>query len=222
MVRFVAGRCSASPFFLSLSIFCVGKRVVFLGDDTWTSVYPNEFAEKHAFPSLVVKDLHTVDNGIMKHLLPMIKGIFVSLSGILDLRIPGDAARWDVLIAHFLGVDHVGHAWGCDHPLMAPKLEQMEHVIRDVMAAIDEETLLLVMGDHGMTWDGDHGVRLLLLVSFSFVPFSHMSSSRELHLRSLPRHCSCTLSVRCCEGPLAISPPLPPSPFVFPKQNLND
>lgn len=37
---------------------------------------------------------------------------------------------WDVLIAHFLGVDHCGHRFGPDHPAMAEKLSQMDAVIR--------------------------------------------------------------------------------------------
>lgn len=37
---------------------------------------------------------------------------------------------WDVLVAHFLGVDHCGHRFGPDHPAMADKLTQMDGVIR--------------------------------------------------------------------------------------------
>ena len=37
---------------------------------------------------------------------------------------------WDVLIGHFLGVDHCGHRYGPDHPAMADKLTQMNSVIR--------------------------------------------------------------------------------------------
>ena len=37
---------------------------------------------------------------------------------------------WDVLVAHFLGVDHCGHRVGPDHPAMADKLTQMDGVVR--------------------------------------------------------------------------------------------
>lgn len=37
---------------------------------------------------------------------------------------------WEVLVAHFLGVDHCGHSLGPDHPAMADKLTQMDGVIR--------------------------------------------------------------------------------------------
>jgi predicted AlkP superfamily pyrophosphatase or phosphodiesterase len=36
---------------------------------------------------------------------------------------------WSLLIAHFLGVDHVGHIFGVESPLMVEKLEQYNRVI---------------------------------------------------------------------------------------------
>lgn len=47
---------------------------------------------------------------------------------LLVLIVVGD--DWDVLVAHFLGVDHCGHRFGPDHPAMADKLTQMDGVIR--------------------------------------------------------------------------------------------
>lgn len=46
----------------------LGKRVVFMGDDTWENLFPNQFHRSLPFPSFIVKDLHTVDNGILQHL----------------------------------------------------------------------------------------------------------------------------------------------------------
>ena len=95
-----------------------------------------------------MQDLHTVDNGVIQHLLPTIRaGNQARLStknrrksiqkgqkgqqrgeetaasltgprnpeqaeqaGQAEEKVDGEAgADWDVLIAHFLGVDHVGH-----------------------------------------------------------------------------------------------------------------
>ncbi|KAK7896403.1 hypothetical protein WMY93_021728 [Mugilogobius chulae] len=118
----------------------VGKRVVFMGDDTWESLYPKRFHRSLPFPSFNVKDLHTVDDGILQHIYSTLEG-----------------DDWDVLVAHFLGVDHCGHRFGPDHPAMADKLSQMDRVIRSVMRRLQKDTLLVVMGDHGMTDTGDHG-----------------------------------------------------------------
>jgi phosphatidylinositol glycan class O len=63
----------------------------------------------------------------------------------------------DVIIGHFLGVDHVGHRYGPDHPEMALKLSQMNEVLSELIDRTGEDTVLFVMGDHGMTPDGNHG-----------------------------------------------------------------
>jgi phosphatidylinositol glycan class O len=50
-----------------------GRGVVFMGDDTWAKLFPPHkryFARCHPFPSFNVKDLHTVDDGVMRHLFP--------------------------------------------------------------------------------------------------------------------------------------------------------
>ncbi|XP_054842576.1 GPI ethanolamine phosphate transferase 3 [Eublepharis macularius] len=117
-----------------------GKRVVFMGDDTWDGLFPEAFSQSYFFPSFNVKDLHTVDEGILQHLYPTV-----------------DGGEWELLIAHFLGVDHCGHKHGPDHPEMAKKLSQMDAMLRSLVDHLANDTLLLVAGDHGMTSTGDHG-----------------------------------------------------------------
>ena len=103
------------------------RNVTFMGDDTWLGLYPGLFNKVFDYPSLNVKDLHTVDNGVISHLLPE-----------LALK---DA---DFVIAHFLGVDHVGHTYGPSHWTMGDKLTQMNDVIKLVFvssfACMDGET----------------------------------------------------------------------------------
>ncbi|XP_031380819.1 GPI ethanolamine phosphate transferase 3 isoform X2 [Punica granatum] len=126
-----------------------GKRVVMMGDDTWVQLFPHHFRKSYPFPSFNVKDLHTVDNGCIDNLLPTLY-----------------EEDWDVLIAHFLGVDHAGHIFGVDSAPMIEKLEQYNGVLEKVIDALEsqsrpgglhENTYLLVMGDHGQTLNGDHG-----------------------------------------------------------------
>lgn len=52
------------------------------------------FYKSFAYPSFDVMDLDLVDNGVRKHLIPEIM-----------------QDDFDVLIAHFLGVDHCGHRY---------------------------------------------------------------------------------------------------------------
>lgn len=39
---------------------------------------------------------------------------------------------WDVLILHYLGLDHIGHLAGPRSPLVQPKLNEMDGIIEDV------------------------------------------------------------------------------------------
>ncbi|KAI0824428.1 hypothetical protein BC628DRAFT_1379548 [Trametes gibbosa] len=121
-----------------------GKKIAFMGDDTWTTVFPDAFEQNLTFPydSFNVEDLHTVDEGVIEHLFPLLEN---------------NSQSWDVLIGHFLGVDHVGHRLGPDHPTMHAKQKQMDDVLRRVVAKLDDDTLLVVLGDHGMDRKGDHG-----------------------------------------------------------------
>jgi phosphatidylinositol glycan class O len=122
-----------------------GKTLVHLGDDTWHALFPGYFDANltHAYESLNVWDLHTVDDGVTEHLLPLLRAS----------EVPG----WDIIIGHFLGVDHVGHQYGPNHPIMTSKLKQMDRVLREIIASLDRDALLVVMGDHGMDAKGDHG-----------------------------------------------------------------
>lgn len=122
-----------------------GKKVAQIGDDTWWSLFPGYFEPNisKAYASFDVPDLHTVDNGVIDHIFPLLE--------------PKAKGQWDLLIGHCLGVDHVGHRHGPEHAAMTSKLLQMDEFIRNVVSKIDDDTLLIVMGDHGMDSKGDHG-----------------------------------------------------------------
>ncbi|KAL9130103.1 MAG: hypothetical protein Q9217_001619 [Psora testacea] len=122
-----------------------GKSLVHLGDDTWHSLFPGYFNANltHAYDSFNVWDLHTVDNGVSEHLMPLLA--------------VEEKSKWDVIFGHYLGVDHAGHRYGPDHPATKAKLQEMDQVIRQIVTLLDDQTLLVVMGDHGMDVKGDHG-----------------------------------------------------------------
>ncbi|KAF6756623.1 hypothetical protein DFP72DRAFT_893250 [Ephemerocybe angulata] len=138
------GASSISEDSLMVQLQRAGRKSAFMGDDTWMSVFPDTFERNMTFPfdSFNVEDLHTVDEGVIAHLFPLLE----------DKSKPFDFA-----IGHFLGVDHVGHRVGPDHPSMKAKLEQMNEVLGRVVDLLDEDTLLVVLGDHGMDRSGDHG-----------------------------------------------------------------
>lgn len=118
------------------------EQMYLMGDDTWVNLFPEVFNDPlRTFESDSFKmlDLDSVDNAILSHLWPVMEG------------------PWEVAIAHFLGVDHCGHTFGPSDPNMKRKLNQMNTMIERLLQYIDEETLLVVMGDHGMSVEGDHG-----------------------------------------------------------------
>ncbi|ORY17996.1 hypothetical protein BCR34DRAFT_610603 [Clohesyomyces aquaticus] len=121
------------------------RRLVHLGDDTWHALFPGYFDPNltRAYDSFNVWDLHTLDNGVNEHIFPLLH--------------PSNTSKWDVIFGHYLGVDHAGHRYGPDHPAMTAKLNQMDGVIRKMIDQVDDSTLLVVMGDHGMDAKGDHG-----------------------------------------------------------------
>ena len=64
-----------------------GRKIVFAGDDTWTSLYPSSFTQEFPQPSFDVWDLDTVDTEVFKVIKNQIK----------------KPTNWDVFIGHFLG-----------------------------------------------------------------------------------------------------------------------
>ena len=125
-----------------------GRRISFSGDDTWLELFHRAHfaASVDAHPSFNVRDLDSVDQGVRRHLLSA-------------LEYPND---WDILIGHFLGVDHAGHTYGVESQAMEKKLQEIDADIKSVMSIMSSDTafdnaLLIVMGDHGITLHGDHG-----------------------------------------------------------------
>ena len=120
----------------------------FLGDTTWTKLFPTQFSTALPFPCFNIKDLHTVDDGVWAHLLPTLRrgsgdsrgGEEGHSGGDRDSGGSGgggagDGWGWDVLVAHYLGVDHAGHAHRVGSEEMVAKLRQMDDHIRQVGGA---------------------------------------------------------------------------------------
>ncbi|KAL4197269.1 hypothetical protein AMTRI_Chr04g250260 [Amborella trichopoda] len=124
----------------------IGWKMVMLGDETWIKLFPGLFTRQDGVSSFYVKDTVEVDYNVSRH-----------LEGELA------ATDWDLLILHYLGLDHVGHIGGRHSPLMVPKLKEMDEVIEKLDMAIihhhkcNKRTLLMVVSDHGMTDGGNHG-----------------------------------------------------------------
>ncbi|XP_024185505.1 GPI ethanolamine phosphate transferase 2 isoform X3 [Rosa chinensis] len=127
--------------------FKIGWKMVMLGDETWLKLFPGLFMRHDGVSSFFVKDTVQVDQNVSRHL-----GHELSRDD------------WNFLILHYLGLDHVGHTGGRNSALMAPKLTEMDEVVKMIhMTNIlnqkndQGQTLLVVVSDHGMTESGNHG-----------------------------------------------------------------
>ena len=118
-----------------------GKQLVFFGDDTWMKLFPRTFKRQDGTVSFFVNDYTEVDDNVTRHL-------------------PRELASrdWDLMILHYLGLDHIGHTHGSRSELIAWKLREMDEVIEKVYREVGgENSLILVLGDHGMSVSGSHG-----------------------------------------------------------------
>ena len=126
-----------------------GRRISFSGDDTWLELFHRAHfaASVDAHPSFNVRDLDSVDQGVRRHLLSA-------------LEYPND---WDILIGHFLGVDHAGaYIWSGESGHGKESCRKSMPTSNQSLSIMSSDTafdnaLLIVMGDHGMTLHGDHG-----------------------------------------------------------------
>eukprot|EP01138_Halocafeteria_seosinensis_P013386 gb/GECG01013672.1/.p1 GENE.gb/GECG01013672.1/~~gb/GECG01013672.1/.p1 ORF type:complete len:1230 (+),score=102.90 gb/GECG01013672.1/:1-3690(+) len=150
---------------------------IFVGDDTWASLFPGSFNVTIPYPSFNVKDLYTVDNGVYKNIISLLangtlawKDASKDFSNLNPCNADAYSAdcmkfmtkNWQLCVGHFLGVDHVGHTFSPMHSAMQEKLREMDLTLKQVVQLLNskdelKDTLLIAFGDHGMTLSGNHG-----------------------------------------------------------------
>lgn len=124
------------------------KEFVFHGIEEWVDLYPDIFDRMEIFSSFQLPNLVHSDQNITKNL-------------------SNELARddWTALILHYLGLDCVAHLGGPRSAHMRPKQLEMDEVVSEIYTALVHEphmqnTLFVLLGDHGMTAQGNHGGRL--------------------------------------------------------------
>lgn len=112
----------------------------FYGDDTWLKLFPGVFMRSEGVSSFYVQDYTEVDRNVSRHLER-------------ELAL----SDWQLLILHYLGLDHIGHVHGPRSPLVRQKLREMDAAAQFIAGRLDASSLLVVTGDHGMAEAGGHG-----------------------------------------------------------------
>uniref|UniRef100_A0AAF5PX74 GPI ethanolamine phosphate transferase 2 C-terminal domain-containing protein n=1 Tax=Wuchereria bancrofti TaxID=6293 RepID=A0AAF5PX74_WUCBA len=125
-----------------------GYRCTFCGDETWLRLFPNRFDNHSAeVTSFYVNDFKEVDDNVT----------FCMRSRLEN----GAADTWDVMILHYLGLDHIGHSLGGTHSELNNKLIEMDSIIKEIYEKLHKiygtNFSIIVFGDHGMTEGGSHG-----------------------------------------------------------------
>lgn len=120
-------------------------RIRFFGDDTWLKLFSpaeNFFDAWEGTNSFFVSDFQEVDYNVTRHIQTQIN----------------ERDQWDTLILHYLGLDHIGHKGGAYSKFMPKKQIELDTIIQQLYEEIiDENSLLVFMGDHGMNDIGNHG-----------------------------------------------------------------
>ncbi|XP_044736808.1 GPI ethanolamine phosphate transferase 2 [Chrysoperla carnea] len=124
-----------------------GQKIIFYGDETWIKLFPNIFLRSEGTTSFYVNDYTEVDNNVTR-----------------NLNTELEKQDWDIMILHYLGLDHIGHLEGPTSSLMAPKLLEMDNIISTIHyqlkqweTTVNKQSLFIITSDHGMKDSGGHG-----------------------------------------------------------------
>lgn len=137
---FLASRVDADNIITQLSR--QNRTSAVLGDNTWVKLF--DFTQSAVCTNTFdVHDLNTCDQVVYDN-LPRFLG--------------PNANSSDFIVAHLLGIDHVGHSTSSlTSPKMEIKMKEFSNFLSKTFEESPDQTLFLVTGDHGMRDDGNHG-----------------------------------------------------------------
>nr|QSQ85905.1 GPI-ethanolamine phosphate transferase [Preussia typharum] len=121
------------------------KKMVFYGAELWLDMYADIFDRSEGTDAWYLPEFKTVDTNITRHLPDELEN-----------------DDWKALILHFLGLDNIAHQGGSSGAHMVPKQAEMDDVVKLIYNAMEhkphlKDTIFVLLGDHGMTEQGNHG-----------------------------------------------------------------
>ena len=97
------------------------KNIVFYGDDTWGKLFNHSvFYRSNLTSSMFARDYTQVDTNVTYN-------VNRDLTNLND---------WDVMMLHYLGVDHIGHLYGFHSDIFVSKLNEMDNVFRNIFDTV--------------------------------------------------------------------------------------
>ena len=134
------GESASAPSLLTEAI-SHNLSIVVNGDDTWHRTFN---IKGDPVSSFNVTDYSEVDNNVTRH--------------ITELTEMDEWSHPDIVVLHYLGIDHIGHYLGSDNEEMTKKEQEMDSIIYDLATSLNtKKTAIWVLSDHGMTSAGNHG-----------------------------------------------------------------
>lgn len=119
----------------------VHKRMTtsFYGDKTWLHLFPLlEQGPSSTLDPYTKKDLLKEEERVMKDMLE-------------------NLGKTEATFCHLITLDSFGHAFGTDHKMIEDTLLRFDKFVEEVYLKMDDETLLVITSDHGVTDEGAHG-----------------------------------------------------------------
>ncbi|CAF5003240.1 unnamed protein product, partial [Rotaria sp. Silwood1] len=134
------------------------NKIIFYGDDTWIKLFPNDiFYRSNGLQSFFVTDFKEIDLNVTNNLYSELNKM----------------NEWNLLIVHYLGLDHIGHAHGAFNYLIKNKLNEYDEIINLIYSKMNDNDILIITGDHGMADKGGHGGSSLVEINIPSVFVSH-------------------------------------------------
>jgi len=78
---------------------------------------------------------------------------------------------FDFFATHLLRIDHMGHAYSLYDKAVPTAIADVDQLIMEVINSIDDDTIIVFGGDHGMSTDGNHGGALPQETSTAFMAY---------------------------------------------------
>ncbi|TNN05277.1 GPI ethanolamine phosphate transferase 2 [Schistosoma japonicum] len=123
-------------------------KLQFYGDDTWIKLFPKSFQAYEGTNSFYVNDFYEVDRNVTRHIATLMNS----------------SDKWDGLILHYLGLDHIGHIEGPSGSSIPEKIREMDEAIHSILETlinsssfVSKNWLFILTGDHGISDKGSHG-----------------------------------------------------------------
>jgi len=117
-----------------------GKKGYATGDPVWQEIFEGDIIDEYRSESFDLRDADS-DKMVSNTILNAI-----------------ERNNFDLLVGHRLGVDHMGHWYNSDlEPRIGDHLTLNDDLVAQIINSMDNSTVLLIMGDHGMGKDGWHG-----------------------------------------------------------------